>query len=263
MITSSPKTNEKPTSDWMVFPKPNLPAAMRLFCFPYAGAGSMVYRTWPEGLPPQVEVVSILYPGRESRLRVPRIHSMKPLISALAAEIIPFLDRPFAFFGHSLGGLIAFELARELRRRHHPLPSHFFISSRRAPQLHDPLPPIASLENDAFALAVQRRYNGIPKIIQQDPELMEIFLPILKADFSVLETYEYIQEPAFDIGFSTYIGIHDTIVTLEDISAWQVHTNLPVSSQTFTGDHFYLQSQRLPLLQSLSLTLEKTIEGRG
>jgi medium-chain acyl-[acyl-carrier-protein] hydrolase len=113
--------------------------------------------------------------------------------------------------------------------------------------------------NDAFAHAVQRRYNGIPKIIQQDPDLMEIFLPILKADFSVLETYEYVQEPAFDFGFSTYIGTQDTIVTLEDISAWQAQSNLPVSSQTFPGDHFFIQSQRLPLLQSLSQTLVKFI----
>jgi medium-chain acyl-[acyl-carrier-protein] hydrolase len=261
MITSSPKTNEKPTSEWLVFPKPNPNASLRMFCFPYAGAGSIVYRTWPDGLPSQIEVVSILYPGRESRLRVPPFNSMKPLIDALAAEMLPLLDRPFAFYGHSLGGLIAFELARELRRCQNPLPSHLFISSRRAPHLPDPLPHIAELRNDEFALAIQQRYNGIPKAIQQDPELLDIFLPILKADFSVLETYEYIQEPAFKFGISTYIGIQDTIVTLEDITAWQAHTYLPISIQSFPGDHFFIQSQRLPVLQSLSQAFNKIMEG--
>ena len=144
MITSLPEKGERPTSDWLVFPKPNQRASFRLFCFPYAGAGSMVYSSWPDGLPDHVEVISLLYPGRESCLRVSPFISMHPMINVLVEEIIPKLDRPFAFFGHSMGGLIAFELARELRRRQCSLPTHLFISSRRAPHLPSPLTTLLS-----------------------------------------------------------------------------------------------------------------------
>ncbi len=263
MIITKPTSNEKPTSDWLVFPKPNQHATFRLFCFPYAGAGSMVYRTWPDGLPPQVEVVSILYPGRESRLRVTPCVTMQTMILALVEEILPKLDMPFAFYGHSLGGLIAFELTRELRRRQWSQPTRLFISSRRAPQLPDPNPPISHLSGDAFAQAIQKRYNGIPKIIQQDPDLMDIFLPILRADFSIFETYQYLQEPVLDIPISAYYGLQDHTITAQDVSAWQDQTHHPLSLQAFPGDHFFIQAQRLALLETLSQALEKQFAGGG
>lgn len=261
MANIIPNDREKLSSDWLVYPKPIPRASFRLFCFPYAGAGSMVYRTWPEGLPPQVEVVSLLFPGRESRLRTAPYVTMQPLVEALVEEILPTLDRPFAFYGHSLGGLIAFELARELRRRGHPLPTALFIASRRAPHLPDPHLPIAGLSREAFAQAIQQRYNGIPKIIQQDRDLMDLFIGILKADFSVLETYQYVQEPAFDFSITAYIGSQDTTIHLQDAAAWQVHSHRSIAVQTFPGDHFFLQSQRLALLAALSNALGQYIEG--
>jgi medium-chain acyl-[acyl-carrier-protein] hydrolase len=143
------------------------------------------------------------------------------------------------------------------------LPTYLFISSRRAPHLPDPHQPISSLSGDAFAQAIQKRYKGIPKIIQQDPDLMNIFLPILRADFSVLETYQYVQEPSFEFPIFIYFGLQDITLTMQDVIAWQVHTHLPLVVETFPGDHFFIQSQRLPVLVSLSKAIEKYIEGGG
>ncbi len=232
---------------------------MRLFCFPYAGAGSLVFRTWPQALPPQVEVISLLYPGRESRLRVPPLTSLPALVSAIATEMQPWLDRPFALFGHSLGGLIAFELARELRRRQAPLPLHLFVSGRRAAHVPEALPPIAPLPDPAFIAAIQQRYNGIPKVILEDAELMELFLPVLRADFTLLETYAYQPEPAFHFPISAFVGAQDPLTRPAEAAAWQAHTHQPVALHTFPGDHFYIQPQRLPLLQSISQALAVSI----
>lgn len=260
MVASPFEKPQVTTSSWLVIPKPNPAARLRLFCFPYAGAGSVVYRTWVEGLPPQIEMLSVLYPGRESRLREPAYGYIQPLVSTLSTEIIPYFDRPFAFYGHSLGALIAFELVRTLRRLQAPVPLHLFLSSRRAVHLPDPLPRIHQLSDDSFAIAVQQRYNGIPEVIQQDPELMAIFLPILKADFSMLETYEYQQDAPFEGPISVYGGMQDPGATQEELAAWELHTTRSCSVQMFPGDHFFLQSQRAALLAAISKDLMPYIQ---
>lgn len=230
---------------------------MRLFCFPYAGAGPVVYRAWPENLPRSVEVVALHYPGRETRLRETPFNAMQPLVDALSAELAPFTGSPFAFFGHSLGGLIAFELARRLRQAGLPQPAHLFISGRRAPQIPERLSPIHHLDDAAFTAAVQQRYNGIPPVILQDPDLMALFLPTMKADFRLFETYAYSPEPPFAFPISVFYGDLDPGVTAPDLAAWQMQTRHPLTLQSFPGDHFYLNAQRQSLLQAISNELTR------
>jgi len=255
MFASASQKNSQTPSALLVFPQPRHQTNLRLFCFPYAGAGAVVYRTWPAGLPKDVEVISLLYPGRENRLSEVPFVSIQPLVQAILAEIVTYLDRPFAFYGHSLGGLVAFDLARTLRARDLPQPNHLFISSRSAPHLINPYPPIHALADNAFIEAVQQRYGGIPTIIREDPELLALFLPILKADFSILETYQFMVEPAFDFPISAFGGLQDTSITQDDLAAWRLHTNRSFTLQMFPGDHFYLQNQRESLLQAISREL--------
>ncbi len=238
-----------------MFPNSSDQGIFRLFCFPYAGAGPVVFRNWHERLPAQVEVIGLRYPGRESRLRETPFVSLPPLIENVFAEILPYLNQPFAFFGHSLGGLIAFELTRKLRSEQSPQPKHLFISSRRAAHLPDPFPPLHVLNNAEFVQKIQQRYNGIPDVILKDPELLELFLPILRADFSVLESYQYQPAPVLDIPISAYLGLHDPGISLQDVRDWQEHTRQQISVQAFPGDHFYLQNQRDALVQSIAKDL--------
>lgn len=245
-----------PASPWLVFPKPNPGAETRLFCFPYAGAGPVVYRAWPESLPTTVEVITIHYPGRESRFREPLFEALQPLVDALAGDIVPFLDRPYAFFGHSMGALVAFELARKLRALGARLPEHLFVSARRAPHIPERLPPIHGLDDPAFTAAVQQRYNGIPPVILEDPELLALFLPMLKADFSVIENYCYTPGAPLDFPVTTFAGLQDPGINQQELQGWQEHTTRPLNRYTFPGDHFYLQNQRSALLQALAISLD-------
>ncbi|HMG22849.1 MAG TPA: alpha/beta fold hydrolase, partial [Kofleriaceae bacterium] len=162
---------------WIVRPRARPDAALRLVCFPYAGSGAQVYRTWPDALPADVEVLSIALPGRDARLREPLFHRMPPLVAALTDAIGAAVRPPFAIFGHSFGALLGFAFALELRRRGLPEPVQLFASGRRAPQLPEPT-PMHDLPEPEF-LAGLRRLGGIPDTVFDEPELMGYFLPIL------------------------------------------------------------------------------------
>ena len=132
----------------------------RLFCFPYAGGGASIFRTWPERLPPDIEVCAIQLPGREDRFGEPTFENLSSVIDVLADVLCPYTDFPFAFFGHSLGALISFELTRRLRRQKTPCPMQLFVSGHRAPQIPDPDPPIHQLPDVETGLAFG--WRGVP-----------------------------------------------------------------------------------------------------
>ncbi len=178
------------TECWLRSPKPNPQASLRLFCFPYVGGGALIFRTWPNSLPATAEVCPVELPGRGTRLKETPFTRLLPLVQALAQALLPHLDKPFAFFGHSMGALISFELTRQLRRLYGLVPLHLFVSAHRAPQLPDPDPPIHTLPEAEF-MEELRCLNGTPKEVLEQPELMELMLPILRADFALCETYIY------------------------------------------------------------------------
>src|SRR5262245_60542657 len=128
------------TSTWTACPKPNPAARLRLFCFPYAGAGVTVFSPWARLLPPEIELHAVQLPGRETRRHEEPYKQFPPLVEALSAALQPHLDKPFAFFGHSLGALISFETACHLRRQYGLEPAYLFVAGRRSPQLPNPGP---------------------------------------------------------------------------------------------------------------------------
>jgi medium-chain acyl-[acyl-carrier-protein] hydrolase len=239
---------------WITCSKPNPLACLRLFCFPYAGGGASIFRLWSEQLPDEIEVCPIQLPGRESRLKETLFTQLEPLAETIATDLRSYLDIPFAFFGHSMGALIAFEVARQLRRQGNSEPIHLFVSSRPAPQIPI-LDPIHQLSDSNFIAELRSRYNAIPDILLQNPEMMELFLPILRADITMLETYNYKTEPKFNYPISAFGGLLDSCVTQDDISAWRDQTYQPFTMQMFHGDHFFLRDQQYPLLQVISQEL--------
>ena len=239
------------TDSWVIRPRPNPKGGLRLFCFPYIGGGASIFREWPEGLPPEVELCAIQLPGREIRLKEPPFTRLSPLVQALARALRPYLEVPFAFLGHSMGGLISFELTRQLRRQNHPGPVHLFISGSRAPHIPNPHRPIHHLPESAF-VAELRRYGGTPEAVLQHAELLQLFLPLLRADFSVYETYAYTAEQALDCPISVFGGLADRKVSYDDLAAWRDHTQSSFTLRIVPGDHFFLNSARDALLQALS-----------
>jgi medium-chain acyl-[acyl-carrier-protein] hydrolase len=241
---------------WIACRKPNPQARLRLFCFPYAGSGASMFRTWSDGLPADVEVCPVQFPGRGTRLMETPFTQLSLLVEGLAQALVPLMDKPFGFFGHSLGALVGFELARQLRRQSAVQPVCLFVSADRAPQIPHRDRPIHALPDGEF-LAELRRLNGIPGKVLEDMELMQVMLPILRADFAVYETYVYATEPQLDCPISSFGGLHDHRVSRGDLEAWRSQTNASFSLQMFPGDHFFLNTTPSLLLEALSQVLRR------
>ncbi len=237
--------------NWVICPYPNPQASVRLFCFPYAGGSSLIFRSWLTSLPTTIEVCLIELPGRGLQMRLTPFSRLQPLITTLASALKPYLDKPFAFFGHSLGGLVSFELARQLRREYDISPVHLFVSASRAPHMPLAKPPIHALA-DAELIEELHRLNGTPDSVLENAELMQLLIPILRADFAVLETYVYTQEPPLECPITVFGGLQDEEVSLEELEAWRSHTTASYNLQMFNGDHFFIQSEQPILLQTLA-----------
>jgi medium-chain acyl-[acyl-carrier-protein] hydrolase len=239
---------------WIVFRKPNPQARLRLFCFPYAGTGASIFRTWSDGLPADVEVCPVEFLGRGTRMMETPFTQLPPLVQALAQALAPLLDKPFAFFGHSLGALVGFELARQLRRQYGVQPVRLFISADRAPQIPHQDRTIHALPEGEFLVEL-RRLNGIPGKVLEEVELMQIMLPVLRADLAVYETYVYSTERPLNCPISAFGGLQDHRVSRGDLEAWRGQTSGSFSLRMFPGDHFFLNTTQPLLLQVLSQEL--------
>jgi surfactin synthase thioesterase subunit len=231
--------------------KPSPHTRLRLFCSPYAGGSASMFRIWPNALPADVEACPIQLPGRCTRLMERPFTDLSSLIEVLAQALSSLLDKPFAIFGHSLGALVGFELARQLRRQYGASPARLFVSAGCAPQIPRRGSPIHILPAKEF-LAEVRRLNGVPKEVLEQEELMEIVVPLLRADFALYETYMYSAEPPLNCPISAFGGLQDSKVTRSDLEAWRDQTAGAFSLRMLSGDHFFLNTTQPLLLQMLS-----------
>ncbi len=241
----------------------NPEARLRLFCFAHAGGAASLFATWSRRLPRWIEVVACHLPGRNERLREPLPLRMDRLLDAMAPEIRPRLNLPFAFFGHSLGARVAFYLARRLRSNGLQLPQFLFASACSAPHLPSRFSPLHALPSRHFIEELQRRYEPIPDLILQDPESLRMFLSILRADFSVLETTNYTAEPPLACPIVAYIAKDDAAVSASDVEAWSVQTSAAFRAEILEGNHFYLRSSTAQLLPSLVAALQQCLPVSG
>lgn len=240
---------------WISFRKAKPEARLRLFCVPHAGAGALTFRTWSDSLPADVEICPIQLPGRGSRLAERPFTRLAPLVETLASALGPLLDRPFALFGHSLGALISFELARRIRSRYGLHPAHLFVSAGRAPHIPHRHAPMHALADEEL-LAALHRLAGTPGELLGNAEWMQIMLPVLRADFAVYETYEHVTEPPLACPISAFGGLQDHRVGPCDLDAWRSHTDAAFALRMFSGDHFFFLKEPL-LLQEISRELAR------
>lgn len=254
---SQPTSNTPPThsslNEWIVRYRPSDQANLRLFCFPYAGGGASVFRTWSDALPPEVEICGIQLPGREQRMGEQAYTRLAPVVQTLAEAIYPYLDKPFAFYGHSMGALISFELARQLRRTYDKHPVHLYLAAYRAPQLPNPNIKIYHLPSEVFKVVL--RADGVPETILQNEELMQVMLPTLRADYELCDTYEYRDEPPLACPFSLFGGLEDVRINKADLEAWPVHSSAQCSLSMLPGSHLFLHTTQDLLLAEISQNL--------
>jgi len=239
---------------WLIRYKPPAVPRLRLFGFPYAGAGASLFASWAEMLPKGVELNAVQLPGRENRLREAPFTQLEPLLPVLLEEIRPYLDLPFAILGYSFGALLAFELTRCLRQSGAPLPHHLLVLGRRAPHLTSPSPPVHQ-NSDAGLVEWMRDLGGTPALILEHPELLPIFLPILRADLTLHETYSYRPDAPLDLPISTFGGLQDSQASREEMEAWQEHTTGRFTLRLYPGGHFFAKDYQAMLLRDISAAL--------
>lgn len=217
------------------------PGRMRLYCFAYAGGSAAAYAAWQNLLGPHIEVCAMQLPGRGTRFAEPPRHTLQPLVDDLALAIAGQPAVPFALFGHSLGALIAFDVAQALRRDRLPLPSHLFVSGCRAPSVARE-PKGLHLLPDAEFMAALRGYNGTPAEVLANAELMALVMPVLRADFALVDDFRYRQRPALPVPLTVLAGRGDEPSTLDGIEAWAAESNDFRGVHWFDGDHFFVNS---------------------
>lgn len=234
--------------------QPDSKAKFRLFCFPYAGGSSAIFRSWSRVIHRDIEVVPVVLPGREIRLREPSFTQLEPLVEALTREIFALLDRPFAFLGHSMGALISYELARRLRSERSLETDHLFISGRRAPQLPERDPEIHTLPDAEFVAEIQR-LNGTPKEALEHAELMELLIPMLRADFSICRTYNFVPGPQLKCSITAIGGTHDDTATQAKLEGWCELTTGRCRVRMLEGDHFFINQKRDEIIRIVEQSL--------
>jgi medium-chain acyl-[acyl-carrier-protein] hydrolase len=221
-----------------------------------------MFRSWGAALPPDIEVCALMLPGREALLRERPLIDLEQIVEYTLAAVRPYLDRPFALFGHSMGSWVAFELVRRLRNAGLPAPLHLLASGRRAPPVAVDDTLLHRLPDGELLEEIQRRYGGIPAAVLNEPELLALLLPALRADLTALETYRYRDEPPLECPISTYGGFADPQVPLRDLEAWRPLTAAAFAVRQFPGGHFYLQEEgRAALLTDIEMRLREPAAG--
>ena len=215
---------------------------LRLFCFPYAGGSATTFAHWQGALDPAIEVCAVQLPGRGARFVEPLFSSMPALIAALAA-VLRGNDLPFAFFGHSLGALVAFELARHCQWHGLPTPEHLIVSGTSAPQMRNPSGNLHAMDDVSLSKKLEK-YNGTPPEILENRELMSLVLPCIRADFTLAEEYIYRSGPLLDIPLTAFAGKKDPHTSPENVAGWNKETAGRYREYWFQGDHFFLVPEK-------------------
>ena len=238
---------------WLALHVPQPQARLRLFCLPHAGGSASLFRTWQAELGPDIEVCPLQLPGRESRLNEPPFRELRPLVEALSDTVARYADRPFAFFGHSMGALLAFELTRTLVARGLPGPVHLFVASYRAPHTLAASPPTAAT-HDIDANEAKRRETALALPTGMGEELLALVREALLADTAVCEGYVFTPGAPLTCPLSAFRGSEDYVPD-DATKAWRALSSGPFTSRTFLGDHFFLRGTPRGLLQAVRRAL--------
>lgn len=227
---------------WVSCARPDPSAPWRLWCLPYAGGGAAAWHPWGARLAGTAELAALRPPGRESRLREEPGTRWEPLVDRLLADMEPYLDRRYALAGHSLGALLAFELARLARARGRPEPGALIVSGARPPGAPRREPDLHALPDAEFLAELDRRYEGIPPAVRSEPELLSLLLPVLRADLTVFETYRHSPGPPLGVPILAMGGEADRLVSAEDVRGWREYTAGAFEAAFFPGGHFFIQT---------------------
>jgi medium-chain acyl-[acyl-carrier-protein] hydrolase len=226
-------------------PRPN--AAFRVICFPFAGGSASAFLPCSKRWDDAIEVCAVEYPGRATRAREPLCTTAEALVADLAPPLAAYLDKPFVVLGYSVGAVVAFEWVRKLEAANARQPVGLFVCARRAPQDPERQPPLTGLDDRAFVAAVQARYGGIPDAILNEPELVAMMLPSLRADLQISEAYHLRENAALACPIHAFGGELDPVAQRESLAGWAAQTRGAFELDVFRANHFFLDSHQAEL----------------
>jgi len=224
-----------------------------VFCFPFAGGGASYYRGWTS-FGSRVAICPVQLPGREERFKERALDRMPDVVAAAAEQLAPLLQHPYAFFGHSMGALICYELVHALRVRGAPMPMHLFVSASPAPQLASEVPSMHDVPEDRFFEELGR-YGGLPAEVLQHRELLALVTPLLRADLAVTGTYHYGGHPPLGIPITAFGGQSDLAAQPPLVEAWRARTAGAFACELFPGGHFYLKDHSRAVVSRMDAAL--------
>ncbi len=233
-------------ASWIVIPRAMPAARMRLFCFPYAGGSASIFASWPAGLPPEIEVCAIQPPGRHERLHEPLLHSVEEMVAALIPALLPYLDRPFATFGHCLGAIVMFEVLRELAEKHGRRPAHVFASAAPAPPRYL-VPSVAARPHEEFR-ELLRAIGFAREGVLEDADVERYLLPAVKSDFELAARYNHVRARLLDAPITTFAGQDDSFAPVNVVDEWRHQTTSWSAKVVFQGEHYFIVPEREAVL---------------
>lgn len=250
LATSRPSPHE---SRWLVRHVPRPEARLRLLCIPCAGAGAVSYRAWAMSLPEEIELITVQLPGRESRLREAPLRSAQAVAREIAPLVLDEIEPPLAIFGHSMGSVIAFELAHALEAIDASRLVHLFVSARGAP--HIPVKSRKYALSDADFHRELAAYGGTPESVLSNRPFMQALLPAIRADFEITEAYEYACRPKLRCPITVFGAPDDRLIPAESMAPWRHETSAACNLHWIDGGHFFVRSKLSQVLGIVLATL--------
>lgn len=256
-LSKQMKKETTETNSWFFRPKANRKAKLRLFCFPYAGGTAQIYHSWPDLLPDEIEMIAIQYPGHIKSLQAKLFNRMSELVEAIYDQIKGCMDKPYAFFGHSMGAMITYDLAQYICTKKAPPPVHLFQAARRAPHIQSIQPALHSMST-AEIISVMRSFRMLPEEVINNEYILQLILPGIIADFEMVETWQYNPHSSpLPIPITAFCGVNDNQAAHNDMEEWRKHTVKEFNIFIYPEQHFFIHNEqvRRNMLQVLINTL--------
>lgn len=238
-------------SPWLQALSPDSDKTARLLCFPFAGGGALSFRCWHRDLPSHLDVCPVQLPGRENRIREAALTDSRALVRELAEALVPCFDRPVLFFGHSMGAKLAYAVAWELGHRFGLSPACLIASGSRAPNLRRPN-PLTDLPEDQFIQAILT-FEGTPRAVFEHPDLREIFIPLLMADFRLdNDLFRSHENGVLHCPIHAFCGSGDPEAEEGEVMAWSDFTTDTFTFTRFSGGHFFISGEEAAVLDRIT-----------
>lgn len=245
---------------WFRVHRSTRPAAHRLICFPHAGGTAQLYHGWGAQLPPDVEVLAVRYPGRQDRLAEPCVEDMTAMADAVTEALSGQLDLPITLFGHSMGSAVAYEVALRLERLG-VRPERLYASGRAAP--HRATPTGVDVDDETALIENVRGLGDFQSEVYDIPELRELLLPALRADYRLIEAYRPARPLPLRTPITACTGLADTFCPIGQVRAWAELTTHSFELRTYPGDHFFLVPQEAELVRDIAARLRRRSAAGG